>query len=124
MFRAAAVLVALVVAAVAAAGVARADDAPVRDPMRPFGSAAATAGSATAASAPRFALTAVLIAPTRRVAIVNGKPYQQGESVDGAEIVAIEQGAVRMRERGTELVVSLGRPGNGRPQSVQGETVP
>ena len=124
MFKAAAVLGALVVVAVAVARVAGAEDAPVRDPMRPFGSAAATAGSAPAASAPRFALTAVLIAPTRRVAIVNGKPYQQGESVDGAEIVAIEQGAVRMRERGTELVVSLGRPGNGRPQSVQGETVP
>jgi hypothetical protein len=108
----------------AVAGAVRAEEAPVRDPMRPFGSAGATAGPAAVAAAPRFALTAVLIAPTRRVAIVNGKPYQQGETVDGAEIVAIEQGAVRFRERGTELVISLGRPGNGRPQSVQGETVP
>jgi hypothetical protein len=101
----------------------RAEEAPVRDPMRPFSSAPG-AGSTAVASAPRFALTAVLVAPTRRVAIVNGKPYQQGEKVDGAEIVAIEQDAVRLREQGAELVISLGRPGNGRPQSVQGEKGP
>ena len=34
----------------------------------------------------RFRLTAVLISDARRVAIVNGKPYQPGETVDGAEI--------------------------------------
>jgi hypothetical protein len=105
----------------AVAGAVAADEPPIRDPMRPFGRGSA-AGAAIAA-APRFALTAVLIAPTRRIAIVNGKPYSQGESVDGAEIVAIEQGAVRLREHGADLVVSLGRPGNGR-QLAQGETVP
>jgi hypothetical protein len=109
-------------ALLAVAGAVHADEAPVRDPMRPFGGGAAT-GAAVAAK-PRFALTAVLIAPTRRVAIVNGKPYVQGETVDGAEIVAIEQDAVRLREHGTQLLISLGRPGNGQPQSVQGETVP
>jgi hypothetical protein len=108
----------------AIAGVARAEELPVRDPMRPFGSAAAGAGGAVAVSAPRFALTAVLIAPTRRVAIVNGKPYTQGEAVDGAEIVAIDHDAVRLRERGTELVISLGRPSDGRLRIVQGETPP
>jgi hypothetical protein len=106
----------------AVAGAAAADEPPVRDPMRQFGRSSG-AGAAVAA-APRFALTAVLIAPTRRIAIVNGKPYSQGESVDGAEIVAIEQGAVRLREHGADLVVSLGRPSNGRPQLAQGETLP
>ncbi len=114
---------ALVVSALlAVAGAVRADEAPVRDPMRPFGRAS-SAGAAVAA-VPRFALTAVLIAPTRRIAIVNGEPYSQGETVDGAEIVAIEPGAVRFREHGAELVVLLGRPSNGRPQTAQGETVP
>jgi hypothetical protein len=111
-------------AAASLAAVARAEDTPpARDPMRPFGAVAA-AGVASAASAPRFALTAVLIAPTRRVAIVNGKPYALGASVDGAQIVAIEHEAVRLRENGTELVIHLGRPSNGQPQSVQGETLP
>jgi hypothetical protein len=100
---------------------ARAEDAVVRDPMRPFDSVAA---AAVAASAPRFVLTGVLIAPSRRVAIMNGRPYTQGEAVDGAEIVAIEPNAVRLRERGTELVISLSRPTQGRPPIVQGETVP
>ncbi|HUQ53208.1 MAG TPA: hypothetical protein VM692_13365 [Gammaproteobacteria bacterium] len=111
------------VVALLAIAAARAEDTPpVRDPMRPFGSVAAAA--AAAAKAPRFAMTAVLIAPSRRVAIVNGKPYAQGATVDGAEIVAIEHDVVRLRERGAELVIHLGRPGDGRPQSVQGETVP
>jgi hypothetical protein len=100
---------------------ARAEDAVVRDPMRPFDSV--TAG-VLAASAPRFVLTGVLIAPSRRVAIVNGRPYTQGESVDGAEIVAIELNAVRLREHGTERVILLSRPTQGRPPIVQGETVP
>jgi hypothetical protein len=38
--------------------------------------------------------------------------------------VSIEQGAVRLREHGADLVISLGRPSNGRPQLAQGETVP
>jgi hypothetical protein len=102
-----------------------ADEPPVRDPLRPYGSAAGASGSATArAAGPRFELTGVLISTARRVAIVNGKPYVQGESVDGAEIVAIESNAVRLRERGAELVVSLGRPAQDRPPITQGETVP
>jgi hypothetical protein len=74
-----------------------AEEPPLRDPMRPFTSGAVT-GAAAAAAVPRFVLTAVLIAPTRRVAIVNGKPYGLGDAVDGAEIVAIELGSVRLRE--------------------------
>jgi hypothetical protein len=121
--KAAGIVVALLAAASLAA-VARAEDTPpARDPMRPFGAVAA-AGAAVAASAPRFALTAVLIAPTRRIAIVNGKPYTQGATIDGAELVAIEHEVVRLRENGTELVIHLGRPSNGRPQSAQGETLP
>jgi hypothetical protein len=107
-----------------------AEEPPVRDPMRPFARVASAAGAASV-SGPRFALTGVLIGPTRRVAIVNGKPYAQGETVDGAEIVAVEPGAVRLREHGAELVISLGRAAEPRPSAaerrpllVQGETVP
>jgi hypothetical protein len=46
-----------------------------------------------------------------------------GEAVNGAELVAIEHDSVRLREKGAEVVVSLGRPGSGRP-SMQGDAVP
>ena len=118
MFRAAVIAAALSLAV----GV-RAEETPARDPMQPFDGAAA-AGAAQAASAPRFALTGVLISPTRRVALVNGKPCTLGGTVDGAEIVAIEPAAVRLRERGVEFVISLGQPQSGRPPTAQGETVP
>lgn len=119
MSRAAVVLA----AALLGAWGANADEPPLRDPMRPFGSEAAAPGTAAAASEPRFALTAVLVSPTRRVAVVNGKTYFEGDAVDGAEIIAIELDSVRVREGGAERVISLRRPGAGR-QSVQGETVP
>jgi hypothetical protein len=68
-------------------------------------------------------LTAVLISPTRRVAIVNGKPYESGETVNGAEIVRIDPDAVHLREHGNELVVPLGHAAAASKPS-QGETVP
>ena len=105
-----------------AAAIAQAEETPLKDPMRPF--VAAAPGAAAEAAGPRFALTAVLIAPTRRVAVVNGKPYVLGEAVDGAEIVAIAPESVRLREGSVELVISLGRPGNGQASRVEGETVP
>jgi len=104
-----------------AAAVARAEDAPVRDPMQPYRFVAGS-GSAGGVVTPRFALTAVLISPTRRVAIVNGKPYERGESIGGAEIVRIDPDAVHLREHGNELVVPLGHAAVGKPS--QGETAP
>lgn len=119
MFKDAVILAAALLGAVSA----NADEPPLRDPMRPFGADAAPGAAAAAVAGPRFALTAVLVAPTRRVAIVNGKPYFEGETIDGAEIVAIELDSVRVREGGADRVITLRRPEAGR-QSVQGETVP
>ena len=113
---------ALLIVSVAAAA---AEELPVRDPMRPYGrDAGAAVGTAAATNGPRFALTGVVLSSARRVAILNGKPYQQGESVDGAEIVAIESHAVRLSDRGTQLVIPLGRPGYGRHPITQGEIAP
>jgi hypothetical protein len=105
---------------------AYAEELPVRDPMRPFGSAVAATSSSEslAAGKPRLALTGVFISPARRVPFQNGKPYVPGAVVDGAEIVAIEPNAVRLREHGVELVVSLGRSRSARTPLVQGDTVP
>ena len=112
----------LVVGLLVATGAPRAADAPVRDPMQPY-RYVATPGSG-GVGAPRFALTAVLISPTRRVAIVNGKPYERGETVGGAEIVRIEPDAVHLREHGNELVVPLGHVAAAAAKTSQGETVP
>jgi hypothetical protein len=111
----------LIVGSLALAGAARAADAPVHDPMQPFHYVAGPGG----VGGPRFALTAVLISPTRRVAIVNGKPYERGETVGGAEIVRIEADAVHLREHGNELVVPLGHAAAAAATTPsQGETVP
>jgi hypothetical protein len=90
--------------------------------MRPF-SADPAAQPGARAAAPRFELTAVLLASDRRVAVVNGKAYLLGESVDGAKLVAIEAAAVRFDDAGRELVIPLGR-GQSPSPVVQGETVP
>ena len=62
----------------------------------------------------------VLIAPSRRVAILNGKPHIAGAVVDGAEIVAIEPGTVILSENGTELVISLASREGARPPTAPG----
>lgn len=117
MFKTAAIALACCVAA----AVAVADDLPPpRDPMQPFDRSVAAA----AAAGPRFTLTAVLISSARRVAILNGKPYQHGERVDGAEIIGIDAAAVRLRENGTDIVVPLGRLAPRAASASQGETAP
>jgi hypothetical protein len=104
----------------AASGAGAEDLPPLRDPMQPFAAAAIAAEGQ--AAAPRFRLTAVLIASARQVAILNGKPYQRGELVDGAEIVRIEPDAVHLRQRGEDFVIPLGRLGRSRQPISQGET--
>lgn len=107
-----------------AAAIAAAEELPVRDPMRPFATAAASGGATAAAPGPRFVLTAVVLAAERRVAVVNGEPRLLGDTVAGAKIVAIEAGAVRLREGDKEIVIPLGRRVQARSAAGQGETVP
>lgn len=102
MFRSAYIAAALLVAAAAA----RADE-PLRDPMQPY-RIVPGAPSVAGPAVPRYRLTAVLISPTRRIAVVNGKPYQQGERVADAEITRIDMEAVHLRAKGEEVVLHLG----------------
>jgi hypothetical protein len=113
VFRAAIVVMAPLMA-LAASGA----ELPLRDPMQPF-RAVEGADDPGAGPAPRFRLTAVLIAPTRRVAIVNGKPYQQGAHVDGAKITRIDSHSIQIRNGGEELVVYLGNRRPSKP-AVEG----
>jgi hypothetical protein len=76
--------------------------------MRPFQVIAGEGGAETAA-APRFHLTAVLVSPTRRVAVIDGKPYQQGQKIGTAEVTHIDARSVGLRDGGEEWVVHLGK---------------
>ena len=55
-----------------------------------------------------FQLKGVLISPTSRSALVNGKIAQEGERVGGVEILAIEEGGVRVLTGSVEYTVLVG----------------
>jgi hypothetical protein len=99
---------------------AAADELPLPgDPMRPL--VAAGAGAAPGAARRPFELTAVVISSTRRVAVVNGRPYQAGERVGAAEVVQIDRDAVHLRVKGEVVVVPLGRDAPAVRAPMEGE---
>jgi hypothetical protein len=89
------------------AAAVRAAEQPVHDPTQPYRGVPGE-GRTSAAPAPRFKLTAVLISPTRRVAVVNGKPLQEGQRVAGAQVVKIDGRSVQLREGARDFVIQLG----------------
>jgi hypothetical protein len=93
---------------------------PLRDPMQPYRAVAGAEGPG-GVPAPRFRLTAVLISPERRVAVVNGKAYGEGAHVDGVEITSIDARSIRLRDGDEELIVHLGSPRPAAP-AVEGES--
>jgi hypothetical protein len=105
---------------IAFAGAARAAEQPVHDPTQPY-RAVPGEGRASGAPAPRFKLTAVLISPTRRVAIVNGKPLQEGQRVAGAQLVKIDGRSVQLRDGARDFVIQLGDAREGAP-SAEGDS--
>ena len=117
MFKALALaLLVLAGAAYAAEPESKTPPAP-KDPTEPY-RPAANGGDSRVGPAPRFRLTVVLISPTRRVAIVNGMPLQEGQRVAGAELVKIDAHSVQLRDGGHDVVVQLG---NARPGAPRGE---
>jgi hypothetical protein len=101
-----------VLLASAATPAARAEPPPLRDPMQPFKAVAGAGGSAGVA-APRFRLTAVLISPTRRIAILNGAPRQEGDRVNGATLTHIDAQFVRLEQGSASWTIHLGQSGDG-----------
>ena len=55
-----------------------------------------------------FHLKGVLISPGSRSALINNSIAKVGDTVSGAEIVAIEQGNVRIRSRSSDIIVEVG----------------
>ena len=92
---------------------ALAADPPLGDPMRPYSPASPAAGDQRAARP--FRLTGVLIAATRRVAVINGALYREGDTVNGARVVRIERDSVQLRRGNENLTLQLQRrSGQGR----------
>jgi len=82
-----------------------ADEPPVDDPMRPYRPGAAAQSTDPASRA--VVLTAVLIAANRRVAVINGRLYREGEDVAGARITRIDSHSVQLTRSGETRVVAL-----------------
>ncbi|NIR58006.1 MAG: general secretion pathway protein GspB [Gammaproteobacteria bacterium] len=78
--------------------------ADLTDPTRPPTPSRAPNETAPAQS---FHLSSTLIAPGRRVAVINGERVGVGERVDGARVLAIENGRVQLRYRGERRSLSL-----------------
>jgi MSHA biogenesis protein MshK len=54
-----------------------------------------------------FELNSVLISPERRIAIVNGIRVKRGDQIDGAEVVEINPGVVRLKAEGETFEVRM-----------------
>ena len=100
-------------ATLALAGTALAQQLPVRDPTRPAGGSG-TAGGNLASTAERFELAATIVSGERRIALINGRFFREGERVNGQQITRIEPGAIRLMRAGNEVLIRVhARPADG-----------
>jgi hypothetical protein len=96
-----------------------ADELPLKDPMRPYAQAEPQGPRDTGPRRPR--LSAVLISSERRLAVIDGKFYREGEEVGDARLMRIEADAVHLR-RGTEDFEVRLRAGDRPPQVTRGDS--
>lgn len=85
---------------------ARLSAASLPDPTRPPQRFLAPAASGPIV-ADDWQLGSILIAPQRRVAVINGRSLSVGSQVSGAKVVAIEADQVRLRRGNREFVLDL-----------------
>lgn len=67
--------------------------------------------------APTWKLTTVLLAADRRVAVINGKSLQVGDSLDGYQLVEILSDRVQLRKNQSRVL--LRRSGTGLRKDVR-----
>jgi len=79
--------------------------APFADPMRPPSAAGIDAPGPTSADGPR--LESVLIAPDRRIAVINGQQVSVGGKVGSGEVVRITESEVVIRGAGGDAILKL-----------------
>lgn len=97
----------LLIALVSCAGAVAAGT--LHDPLRP--PAVFSNPVAATRSAPSWQLASTLVAGDQRSAVINGRVLGLGDRVDGAEVVDIQPGAVRLRRSDREFLVELERRG-------------
>lgn len=93
-----------------AAGAAHAqagDDGPMVDPMRPPAHAPAPRRSASN-KAPSWHLSAILVSPDRRLAMVNNRLVGVGGVINGARVKSIQGNVVELEVNGKSMFL---RPG-------------
>jgi MSHA biogenesis protein MshK len=56
---------------------------------------------------PRWRLSSTLISPQRRSAVIDGRVVVRGDRINGATVISIESGAVRLRAKGREFTLLL-----------------
>ena len=74
----------------------------LRDPTRPY-----SARPSVPAKTAMFKVSAIFVSQQRRVAIVNGQRVIEGDQVDGATVVEILKGSLRLRIHGKEITTRL-----------------
>lgn len=75
------------------------------DPTRPARTHRFSPGPGGAHSG--WTLDSTLVAPDRRVAVINGKRASEGESVDGARVIEIHKLDVLIRADGKRMTLQL-----------------
>lgn len=89
----------------ASAGSVAAEEPAVADPTRPY--QVIETSEAPGVQSRGLELTAVLVSASRRVAIINGEIYREGERVNGELISRIESGAIRIRRGNDEVLIRI-----------------
>jgi MSHA biogenesis protein MshK len=79
--------------------------APFSDPFRPPREVEAPSPAAGVPQGPR--LESVLIAPDRRIAVINGQPYTEGATFGDGRILRISESEVVLRRAGRDEVLKL-----------------
>jgi len=82
-----------------------AGEAPLHDPLRPAAYRVPTSEQPTMEQEKIWHLGAVLLSGSRSVAVLNGRPVQVGETLDGYRVVKIEPGKVLLSHKKQTVVV-------------------
>jgi hypothetical protein len=80
---------------------------PLQDPMRP---AVRAPGGAAGTAATRLRLEGIVIAASRRLALIDGEFLEEGQRIHGVSIERIDRESVTVRRNGQTVVL--------RPESV------
>lgn len=84
----------------------------VPDPMAPPGYGMAAPGKASAEAKPAWVLNQILVAGTRKVAVINGQALHEGERWQGLTLLQITPEKVVIEEKGRRRELVLPAPPN------------